>query len=76
VATAVTTGLIVSINEPFPAGKWNDKKIFNLYLIHEMDEGEIGVADRGYRGSSDKLLTPWWPKNDIRPATKEAKCHE
>lgn len=76
VATAVTTGLIVSINGPFPAGKWNDKKIFNSYLIHEMDEGEIGVADRGYRGSSDKLLTPWWPKNDIRPATKEAECHE
>jgi hypothetical protein len=78
VATAVTTGLIVWINGPFPAGKWKDDTIFMSALAKLVRPGiEKGVADAGYRSKaiSKYLFFPaWrtkkgmeekWPRNDL-----------
>jgi hypothetical protein len=54
----ITTGDIVWVNGPFPCGAWPDMKIFKNDLVLELDENERVEADKGYRGSPQKVSTP------------------
>jgi hypothetical protein len=63
VATAVTTGHIIAVHGPYPAGKWPDYKIFKETLANQIIEGkEMGVADAGYayRGLKRWLYPAYW----------------
>ena len=78
VATAVTTGLIIWVNGPFPAGRWTDPKMFKhgLAKLVRIDI-ERGVADAGYHHCHAWLYLPFWrskkamaeeaevPRNDL-----------
>ena len=77
VATAVTTGKIIWINGPFPAGKWPDFKIFKRGGLAELVRPDIerGVCDAGYFHCDAWLFRPPWrskkgielglPRNDL-----------
>ena len=66
VCVGVSTGFIVWVRGPFPAGKWNDLKIFDHDLVTAINiDEEKGVADRGYVGRNRYLVTPWWNRNEI-----------
>jgi len=54
----IRAGLLVWINGPFPAGSYNDIKIFNQCLSHLLEPGERVEADEGYRGHFDKVKGP------------------
>ena len=56
VALCILTGDIVWINCPFPAGKYNDIKIFRNSLIGHLDQGERVEADDGYVGEHPKYV--------------------
>jgi DDE superfamily endonuclease len=43
-------GEIVWLHGPFPAGEYNDIKIFRTALKHEHGENERVAADKGYAG--------------------------
>ena len=61
VATAVTTGLIVWISGPFPAGRWPDDVIFKHGLAKRVrTDIEKGVCDAGYKGCHKWLFRPFW----------------
>ncbi len=76
IATACTTGLIIWVNGPFPAGKWPDDKIFRRDLAHLVRTNiEKGICDAGYRNCERWLykavwrtkrgLRENWPRNDL-----------
>lgn len=51
IASCIQTGDIVHVNGPFPCGQFPDSKIFKRRLQRKLQrEGEMAVADRGYRG--------------------------
>jgi hypothetical protein len=54
--TCIATGDIVAYNGPFPAGKWNDIKIFRNKTKRQLKEAEWALGDLGYRGDR-KILT-------------------
>jgi len=54
--TCIATGDIVAYNGPFPAGKWNDIKIFRNKTKWQLKEAEWALGDLGYRGDR-KILT-------------------
>ena len=71
VGVGVSSGYIVWIRGPFPAGRWNDLKKFDRELIANIMQGhEKGVADRGYRGRDHFLVIPWWPKYEKSECTR------
>ncbi len=57
------------IQSLYPAGKYNDIKIFNKVLNHFLDPGEQAEADEGYVGYPDKIKCP---QNVGNPAEKWA----
>ena len=46
----IKSGLITSIQGPFPCGEFTDQTIFNLGLASILGHGERVVADDGYGG--------------------------
>ncbi len=51
VTCIASTGDIVVYNSPFPAGKWNDIKIFRNETKWQLKEAEWALGDLvGYRG--------------------------
>lgn len=61
IAISVSTGQIIWINGPYPAGKWPDAKIFQHKLVYMVNpEIEMGVCDAGYRGCGYWLFLPYW----------------
>jgi len=60
----IMTGFLVWIQGPYPAGAWNDIKIFNHCLAHFLEPGERVEADNGYQGHPDKIKCP---KNAYNP---------
>jgi DDE superfamily endonuclease len=50
VGVCIKTGDIVWVNGPFPAGEYNDLKMFRMALKHELGENERVAADKGYAG--------------------------
>ena len=59
------TGEIVWLHGPFPCGSWPDLKILRGALIKQLSPGEKVVADQGYRGESDYIVTPTGELDDI-----------
>jgi hypothetical protein len=55
---SILGGDLVWIQGPYPAGKYNDIKIFNKVLCHFLDLGEQVKADEGYVGYPDKIKCP------------------
>jgi DDE superfamily endonuclease len=65
---AISTGDIVWFNGPFPAGRFNDLRIFRHSLKGYLDPGEKVVADRGYLGDP-QIYTPDYPRNSAHKLT-------
>jgi len=57
VAIAVATGLICSINGPFPCGSWPDLRIARNHLHRILPRGEYYFADAGYRSQYAPSVT-------------------
>ena len=51
----IQTGLIVWINGPFVAGKYNNITIFQSKMIYELLDWEMVEADQGYVGQPNKI---------------------
>ncbi|CAB9525863.1 hypothetical protein SEMRO_1738_G294570.1 [Seminavis robusta] len=71
-AVCIQTGDIVSINGPFPAGRWNDPKIFHHDLLGKLGPEEMVEADGVYKGMPFDVRTP---HDHINEADKKAKSH-
>jgi hypothetical protein len=54
----ILVGNLVWIQGPYPAGKYNDIKIFNSVLHHYLEPGERMEVDNGYVGHADKIKCP------------------
>ena len=59
IGLCIQTGLIAWIHGPFPAGRWNDIKVFRYKLKHALPLGERVECDRGYRGEYYKIDLPY-----------------
>ena len=55
VGVCIETGLIVWINGPFVAGKYNDITIFQSKMIYELLDWEMVEVDQGYVGQLNKI---------------------
>ena len=49
-AIYINTGFIVWINDPYLAGAFSDRIIFNLFIRHSLENWEQVLVDGGYRG--------------------------
>ena len=58
VGLCIQTGKIIWIHGPFPCGRWPDLKIFRSAMKHQLSVGEKVVADKGYRGEPNHIVTP------------------
>ena len=58
VAISIATGWIVWLMGPFPAGEWPDLRIVREALNHELDAGEMYIADGGYYDGFQWAVTP------------------
>jgi hypothetical protein len=54
----ILAGNFVWIQGPYPAGKYNNIKIFNSVLRHYLEPGKRVEADNGYVGHTDKIKCP------------------
>jgi DDE superfamily endonuclease len=54
--SCINTGWIVAFNGPFPAGQWNDLKIFRNKTKDMLFDAEWALGDLGYRGEA-KVMT-------------------
>lgn len=52
VFVAVHSGMIIWLHGPFACGAFPDQKIFNLALVHHLNQNEKVIADQGYSGES------------------------
>ena len=67
------------IQGPFPAGRYTDIKIFNLFLRHFLDPGERVEADEGYAGHADKVkcsANPCNPPENLAMQGRVRSRHE
>lgn len=62
VGVAINTGDIVWFNGPFPAGRFNDIRIFRHSLKDLLGRGERVVADREYEGEH-QIYTSDFPRS-------------
>ena len=78
IATAVTTGFIIWVNGPFPAGAWRDPDIFKFELAKLVRLGiEKGISDAGYLHCHKWLFLPHWrTKKGIRDNEPRNDLHE
>ena len=76
-AVCIQTGDIVWINGPFKCGTWPDLNIYRLKLKFMLADGEMVVADKGYRGD-ETIRTPYTKisKTDTRAMHKALAWHE
>lgn len=58
VGVCILTGKVVWIHGPFPCGFWPDLKIFRHGLINMLGPGEKVLADGGYVGEPEYIVTP------------------
>lgn len=58
VGIAIQTGHIVWVNGPFPCGAWPDLRISRDWIIHELQNGEMLLADGGYADGGQYFDTP------------------
>ena len=48
VGVCIATGKLVHVNGGFPAGAFNDGKIFDRDLYHKLEDAECVLGDSGY----------------------------
>ncbi len=65
----ILAGRLVWIQDPYPAGKWPDIKIFNAVLLHFFEPFKQVKANDGYCGHTNKIKCP---KNKANPAANLA----
>jgi hypothetical protein len=53
-----TSGNLVWVKGPYPAGVWNDINFFNSVLSHCLKLGKCVEADNGNVGHADKIKCP------------------
>lgn len=53
----IRTGDIIWAHGGYPCGAWNDLKIARNVFVYFLDDGELVLADKGYRGSR-YFITP------------------
>jgi hypothetical protein len=58
IGLCIQTGHIVWKNGPFPCGKYPDLKISRLGVVELLNEGEMILADGGYRDGGQYHDTP------------------
>lgn len=58
VGLCISTGHIVWTNGPYPCGAFPDLKIARDCYIDQVEQGEMTLADKGYRDAT-YFLTPW-----------------
>ena len=63
IGVSILGGDLMWIQGPYPAGSFNDVKIFNKVLRHWLDPGERVEANNGYVGCADKVKCPDNPCN-------------
>ncbi len=54
----ILAGNLVWVKGPYPAGAWNDIKVFNSVLSRCLELGERVEANNGYMGHADKINCP------------------
>ena len=74
VGLCILTGEIVWIHGPFPCGRWPDLKIFRSAMKNSLSPGEKVVADLGYRGEPNHIITPSGDRSE--PESKIRGRHE
>ncbi len=75
----ILAGNLVWIQGPYPAGKYNDIKIFNSVLCHYLEPGKRMEADEGYVGHADKIKCPdntCKPEENLAMQARERSWHE
>ena len=73
VGVSILGGDLVWIQGPYPAGTFNDIKIFNKVLGHFLEPGERVEADNGYVGAADKIKCPDNPCNPVANKGKQSR---
>lgn len=58
IGVCIQTGWIAWVNGPFPCGDWPDLAIARHMLHHVLDQGELYIADSGYRAMDGRAITP------------------
>jgi hypothetical protein len=66
-------GDLVWIQGPYPAGTFNNVKIFNKVLRHFLEPSERVEADNGYIGAADKIKCPNNPCNPVANEEKQSR---
>jgi hypothetical protein len=69
VSSCIQTGDVVAIFGPFPAGRWNDQKIYTEMVDPMLEPGEMVEVDKGYWGPTCRR-----PDNHLCESEKKAKC--
>ena len=73
IGVSILRGDLVWIQGPYPAGAFNDVKIFNKVLCHFLEPGERVEADNGYFGAADKIKCPDNPCNPVANEGKQSR---
>lgn len=77
VGISIASGDIVWTNGPFPCGEWNDLKIAKSKLHNNLLEGELYVADSGYRSAEHRAIIPSGLHNSLERKTSKIRArHE
>jgi hypothetical protein len=79
IGLSILGGDLVWIQGPYPAGAFNNVKIFNKVLRHFLEPGERVEADNGYVSAADKVKCPDNPCNPVANEGKQFRvrsCHE
>jgi hypothetical protein len=81
VAVCIQTGWIVHTNGPFPCGEWNDITVARDDLCYKLAdseyEGEMALADGGYRDGYEFFETPTGHNNEDQRMKAQARArHE
>jgi hypothetical protein len=70
---------LVWVEGPYPAGAWNNIKIFKSVLSHCLEPGKRLEADNGYVGQAGKIKRPnndCSPVENLRMQGVARSCHE
>ncbi len=79
IGVSILGGDLIWIQGPYPAGAFNNVKIFNKVLCHFLQTGECVEANNGYMGAADKIKCPDNPCNPVANKEKRSRvcsCHE
>jgi hypothetical protein len=77
VAVCIQTGWIVWVHGPFACGKFPDLRIARMGVFTQLAEGEMVVADGGYRDGRENADTPTGLNNEMQRMKSIARArHE